>query len=569
MRRQLERVFTAGFQVRRAVQRDAIARLAACRSASTGLSMADLASVRETLGFTLAGLERAAYGHVDAAPHLRRYLTKALAMHLADEVWQGTARHLFPDASGRRSGRPRVGSWWQFRTIRGRARSHTTARKWETWRLAGTLAGHRAVFDRHGRFRQPRAMPAVTPCRDGAPVRSWWDHEGAFAAVLTGTGDRYLVLPVRLPQGSGRQPVVEHYLADPGRWHKVDVVRDRDPGRPGGWRYTAHLTIVGPGHTSPAVAGRREAAARVQRRAGIDVNVSNLAVASVAIGPSEPVGLLANHIAKTGPDLDRLAAERLRQRRRQRALERSRRTSNPTQYRLSLRQQRRADRRHAAGLPPVTVTTPGGPRVANAAGIPQQGYRRDSLSRGYRRLRARAVVDGAARTRAGHTRARHAAADIVAAHGADLMVEDVDLRTWARRWGRGIHAFTPGMLLHAIEREAAKVAALSGGPGLRRVGTRHTAWTQHCLCRTRVGKQLRHRRHTCPACGLTGDRDLVAALIGAHTVLAEPGVPGSARVDWDAAAHTLATFGVAAISHGLQGARTESTGHHRPPPATR
>ncbi|WP_432971354.1 zinc ribbon domain-containing protein [Dactylosporangium sp. CA-233914] len=141
-------------------------------------------------------------------------------------------------------------------------------------------------------------------------------------------------------------------------------------------------------------------------------------------------------------------------------------------------------------------------------------------------------------------------------------------RTWLSRpvicgCGRGIHAFTPGILVAAVDREAANVAALAGG-GLVRAGTRHTAWTQHCLCTAHVPKQLHHRRHTCPQCGLTGDRDLVAALVGAHTVLSDPAVPGTARVDWVAAQTTLATHGVDAIHEGLQGALPESTGHHRP-----
>ncbi|WP_432986410.1 zinc ribbon domain-containing protein [Dactylosporangium sp. CA-233914] len=116
------------------------------------------------------------------------------------------------------------------------------------------------------------------------------------------------------------------------------------------------------------------------------------------------------------------------------------------------------------------------------------------------------------------------------------------------------------MLLAAVDREAANVAQR----GLIRAGTRHTAWTQHCLCTARVPKQLHHRHHTCPQCGLTGDRDLVAALVGAHTVLSDPAVPGTARVDWAAAQTTLATHGIEAIHEGLQGALLESSGHHRP-----
>ena len=74
---------------------------------------------------------------------MRDHLTKAVGLHVADEVWQTVDRHLFTDASGRRHGPPRIGSWWEFTRIPGRARSHTKATPvWETWRLVGTLDGH-------------------------------------------------------------------------------------------------------------------------------------------------------------------------------------------------------------------------------------------------------------------------------------------------------------------------------------------------------------------------------------------------------------------------------------------
>ncbi|WP_327001410.1 transposase [Dactylosporangium sp. NBC_01737] len=318
-RRQLERVFATAFSVRRAVQRDARARLAAFRAAIHERAAVGAAAVRDRVGLTPAGLQYAAYRHVDAAAHVRRYLTKAMAMHLADGVWQAVDRHLFPDRTGR-------------------------------------------------------------------------------------------------------------------------------------------------------------------------------------------------------PD-------------------------------------------------PASATQPG---------RPLQAYHRDHTSNSYRQLRTAAAMDGAARTLAGRTRARVIAAGLVAVHGANLTAETADLRVWARRWGRGIHAFTPGMLLTALTHEATKVTATAtvstsgsigaGGGGLMRAGTRHTAWSQHCLCGARVPKPLRQRRHTCPTCGLTGDRDLTAALLGAHTVLDDPNQPNTARIDWPHAHATHTTLGVTAINEGLQGALTESTGHHRPHP---
>jgi hypothetical protein len=209
---------------------------------------------------------------------------------------------------------------------------------------------------------------------------------------------------------------------------------------------------------------RRHAAALLDRRGGVDVNVSTLAVVSVG-GEG---GLRATRIARTGADEARLAGERLRQRCRNRALQRSRRATNPSR----------------------PAPEPGGPEpppsqpASSRSTVPTWSWR--------------TVICGGGRG----------------------------------DWGRGIHAFTPGTLITALHRETAAVAALNGQPGLVRAGTWHTARTQHCRCGARVAKGLSQRRHDCSGCGLVRDPDLVAALLGAHTVLADPAVPGTARIDW-------------------------------------
>ena len=50
---------------------------------------------------------------------MRDHLTKAVGLHQADEVWETIDRHLFADASGRRHGPPRIGSWLEFTRIPG------------------------------------------------------------------------------------------------------------------------------------------------------------------------------------------------------------------------------------------------------------------------------------------------------------------------------------------------------------------------------------------------------------------------------------------------------------------
>ena len=564
-RRRLEKLFGAVHSLKRALQRDVRARLGAYWAAPRRLQR-DAAGWREELGLSRECLERLAYRHLERSGWLLGHVSKALAMHQADEVWVAAARHLFGDRSGRRSGMPRVGGYWSLRRIAGRARSHTIERKWETFRLFGTLQGHLA------RYRHPQLAAEVgTPAeaarlapgsrvlaqgrRPRPPERpaSWWDYSGALVLVFNG-GPRSrageLVLPVRLPPGTGRWPRLVHYLDQPERWHKVDLVRRRCASAVGGWAYEAHLMVLGGGYRSPATRARREAAAGLERVGGVDGNVSNLAVVSFPRSCSPADGeVVSTRVALSDEEAARLARERRKDRARQRALNRSRRAANPCQYRPSRRQRRRAERRMAAGLGERQVTVPGGGRVTDGRGRPRQPHRDDALSRGYRRTRAEHAEAAASFRRSRSQRARRLAAAIVAIHGPRLTIEDVDVDTWFRRWGRSCLAFTPGRLIRALDQEC----AASGG-ALLRVGTAHTALSQHCMCGARVPKALGQRVHACPSCGLTGDRDLVSAALAAFTVVDDPGVPASARVDYQRARLARGAYG-----QRLQAAVAEST----------
>jgi hypothetical protein len=214
---------------------------------------------------------------------------------------------------------------------------------------------------------------------------------------------------------------------------------------------------------------------------------------------------------------------------------------------LSRRQEKRARRRAAAGLRPVEVI-PLGPRVARADGVPIVAYRRDQLSRRYRRLRAEQVANAAARAQARRDHARRVAAEVVRTHGYRLLVEDVAISAWARRWGRGVAAFTPGLLVSAIDGEARAVASVAGGMGhpvtggVLRIPTRTTTLSQRCPCGFRVPKTLADRVHRCPHCGLEGDRDAVSAVLGSFIVLEGLAEPASARVDYDATERSRAAI---------------------------
>jgi len=550
-RARLASMFGGAYQVRRGLQRDAQDRSRAYWAAHHERERNPIV-VRDRLGLSRAGFEHAAYEHLDAAPHLRRFVTKALAMHLADSVWNATERHLFRDAAGRRQGALHIGRWYDFTRLPGRARSHTTQRKWETFRLHGTLAGHRAAYTRNGDFMQPHRMRAVENT-------SWWSYDGPLALVFSGLTDGTLVLPVRLPTAPSNQPILDHHLGDPSRWHKIDLVRRRDPNAAGGWRYEAHLMVLTTPYVSPTAAARRATVAieTIDRVAGIDVNVSNITVASHEHGRGTQVTRVERD--ETQKQRDRSRARR--ERRRQRDLDRSRRATNRGQYRLSKRQEKRARRRAEAGLSPVDVI-PSGPRIARADGVPLQGYRRDRLSAHYHRQRAAQVAEAASATRVRQDRARQIAAEIVGTHGYQLLVEDCSVAAWSRSWGRAVAAFSPGTLIAALDREAQAVAALAGASGgVRRIATQTTALSQHCPCGARVAKRLADRVHRCPSCGLCGDRDAVSAVLASFVVLADHGDPSSARVDYAATTNALPDIRRALhpSSSGWQDTLSEST----------
>jgi hypothetical protein len=563
--RRVQRQWAVVFRLRRALQRDAAARCRAYWGAHHE-RRADPKALRERLGLSRKGMEAAAKAHIEGSGWMRDHLTKAVGLHVADEVWQTVDRHLFADASGRWHGPPRIGSWWEFTRIPGRARSHTkTTPVWETWRLVGTLDGHLAAY------RHPRAPAWVLsaaagaaraagtsilsqPTRLAAPVRpasgSWADHSSALAVVFTGLPGGDLVLPVRLPQGAGQWSHLRHFLADPSVWHKIDLVRVRDRKAPGGWRYYAHLLTHQAGYQAPTTRARR-AGIPTDRRAGVDANVSNLALASFPGG--HPEQLLVELITCT--DEQQLAAARAakRARARQRALDRSRRNTNAERYRPSVRQTLRAARRAAQGLAARQITNPGGPRHARADGVPLRAYRHDRLSGGYRRTRADHAAQARASSQAKHARARGIAARIVASHGNAITVEECTISTWARLWGKRIALFSPGMLVAALAGECAAT-----GGRLYRAGTRSTALSQHCLGGAQVPKTLAQRIHHCPHCGLRADRDIVSAALAACVKLADPDDPATARVDYTLA-HALRAW------LASQQEREGSVNRHQPP----
>jgi hypothetical protein len=95
--RRLQRQWDAVFRLRPALQGDAADR---CRAywAAHHERQGDPKALRERLGLTRKGIEAAAKAHIEASGWMRGHLTKAIGLHVADEVWETIGRHLFADA---------------------------------------------------------------------------------------------------------------------------------------------------------------------------------------------------------------------------------------------------------------------------------------------------------------------------------------------------------------------------------------------------------------------------------------------------------------------------------------
>ena len=283
VRRRVERQWEAAFQLRRALQRDAQHR---CRAywAAHRERAADSKGLRERLELSRKGIEAAAKRHIEDSGWMRDHLTKAVGLHVADEVWQTVDRHLFADTSGRRRGPPQIGSWWDFTRIPGRARSHTKSTAvWETWRLVGTLDGHLNSY-RHPQLptfvstaTEAASCPAGTsilaqPARLPAPSASgkWGDYSGAMAVVFTGLPGGDVVLPVRLPKVLASGPTC--VISWPNRtcgtrstWYGCGIVKH--PAAGGITPIFSSITAgISPCHPGSSRRGSHESACRSGRQ---------------------------------------------------------------------------------------------------------------------------------------------------------------------------------------------------------------------------------------------------------------------------------------------------------------
>jgi hypothetical protein len=561
-RRRLEVLYFTIYNLRRALQRDAqrLCREYWARQDERGAL--GWKFVAEDLGLNRKGFEALARDHARSSGWAMDHVSAALVSHMAVAVFEDVVRHLWSDNSGQRHGALHVTAPHQFTTIHGRARSHTTTNKWETFRLYGTLEGHLDAYAHSGLGEPTRARVAALPA--GTPVlrqskmttpgpTKWSTYTGPLVMVFAGgpqSHESELQLPVRLPQGRGSWDRVVHFLGQPDIWHKIDLVRRPDSSQPGGWRYEMHLLVLREGYASRRNAGLLERAP-TNRTACVDVNVSNLSVVSTSTDARD---LASTVVRADAGERDRLASLAAKNRRGLRLVERSRRSTNTNQYLKSKAQTARDERRGAKGLRPVGTMTPGGGRVSRSDGTPLRAYWRDDLSSAYRDARRRQGEQARAQSLTKKTRAHEVAVQLVATHGVHWLIEDCNLTAWARRWGKSLHSFAPGM----VTVELATLSKRHGGSFVK-MATGRTALSSHCLCGHRASKDLSTRTHSCAACGFSGDRDLVSAALGTCVRHIDVTAPTSARVDFTKSAVLLAALSPSPLTNGHQDALTSQT----------
>ena len=542
MRREIELIYQATFQLKQATQRDATTRCAIYQEWRNGKAYKALPrkergaackAKKEELGLTLNGMQAIMRKHCSGNPFLQHYVTSVQIEFHASEIYETTKRHLTPNKSGKFNGPPKVKCWFDHSKLIGRARSHTVENSWLSFRLVGSYEAHIGYFGNadcsiaNGEYlKQPSVMPSPHPRKNA----DWWTYDGPLVVVYPkGDSDKSdLILPVRLPSGLGEQERLEYYLDDPNSWHKIDITRVQDRKAPGGWRYYAHLLVNKVGYASAATLERRSLAP-THLTAALDSNVSNIAVVSQPRSVDEGLDdySLNVHIIKPRGEAVTLAANNnRRKKKKQRKLDNSRRVANPEQYELSKGQKLRAERRAADGLSEIKVEVPKGPRVANSRKIPKQVYRKDVITRAYRKTKAELADLQRSEAQRKDAEAALMATDLVMLHGIFWLSESVNMVTWMRLWGKSMVATTPGRVTAAIAREA---RACSGS--YEKLGTRNTKLSQTCLCGRVEKKSLKQRWHSCSNCGLEADRDVLSAALGTAVKFSEEGVPSSAFLD--------------------------------------
>jgi transposase len=197
---------------------------------------------------------------------------------------------------------------------------------------------------------------------------------------------------------------------------------------------------------------------------GVDVGPSTIA----AVDPEQ---------ATLSTFCEELLPKQRKIRRLQRALDRSRRATNPENF--------------------------------NPDGTAKKGRRR--WVRSHRYERARAAKAELERRTGAHRKSLHGSmANAILRRGKRVRAEGVPYRAWQKRWGRSIGRRAPAMFMGILDRKSR-----AAGGGLEEISTRATRLSQTCICGRVRKKSLSERVHCCE-CGIEVQRDLMSAYLALH-----------------------------------------------------
>jgi transposase len=218
--------------------------------------------------------------------------------------------------------------------------------------------------------------------------------------------------------------------------------------------------------------------AAVRERVAYDIGPKNIAISTALISYERP---LCEGIDTKQKEIRRL----------QRALDRSRRKTNPKNY-------------HEDG------SIRKGPKVWN-------------FSKQY--LKKRAVYADLERRKLAERKSSHGnLCHEILSYGNLVHTEQVSIKGWQKRWGRSIGHHAPSALTSELTRKAEYARGR-----LEKICTRETALSQHCVCGHREKKKLSDRIHICHVCGLKAKRDSLSAYLA---IFCEYGKLGEGKYGW-------------------------------------
>ena len=499
---------------------------------------ADAKAVRERLGLSRKGIEAAAKTHIEASGWMRDHLTKAIGLHVADEVWQ---------------------RWTGMCSLMARATARTATDRLvvgvhpysgagpfahEGPASMGDLAASRHLGRAPGHLSLPELRAAVRTGSESA--------ERPGSSILAQPAR--LTVPARPPLGVGR--------SSRGVGGSVHRPAQRRFGAAG-----AATSRCGPMGAPVPFPGRpaRLAQDRPGTRAGPQ-SARRLAVLRPSTRPTARLSV-PGHPRSSRRDPRRSACRSGCQCVQPVDCVVSREASRPVGGRPDLLDRRKADRRGAGGqdkpelgtrpwigrgvTPTPTSTSRRRGNTSGRNGAPRKGWPpvRSPTRAGRGMPAPMGCRCGPTATTSSHTVISAPATITPARRGLSVKPNmPAPARSPRGSWpptavrsplrtvrsppgpacgARGFQQFSPGMLVTALTAECA-----AAGGRLHRIGTHSTALSQHCLCGTRVPKTLAQRTHKCPHCGLYGDRDIVSAILACCVTLADPDDPATARVDY-------------------------------------